>query len=246
MGIKGSETWQLLVESRSPLASRILAEHTVNGKPEMTKVGGLWTYLEDYMTGASLEGTGVNDAVPAAISFQKESVVCIRAKTSSDLLQFTGFVVDKGGLILCTAHDLSDVQDVIVTLDNGQEVDGRLVKIDPRRDLALIDIGRDLSSSVPFTRARDMARIGERIYSITCSNTHQMEFHAGIVDRPMRRANDLPLFQVQMQTLPGSSGSPVFDVEGNLIGVVKGRYRGTDSVGFLIPPETAREFLWGK
>jgi serine protease Do len=45
-----------------------------------------------------------------------------------------------------------------------------------------------------------------------------------------------------MEIYPGSSGSPVFDGEGNLVAVVKGRHRGTDSVGFLIPFETIVEF----
>jgi len=46
-----------------------------------------------------------------------------------------------------------------------------------------------------------------------------------------------------MKIHPGSSGSPVFDEHGNLAAIVTGRYRGTDSVGFLIPFETLMEFL---
>jgi serine protease Do len=41
----------------------------------------------------------------------------------------------------------------------------------------------------------------------------------------------------------GSSGSPFFDAQGRLAAVVKGRYRGTDSIGFLIPFETLLRFL---
>jgi len=46
-----------------------------------------------------------------------------------------------------------------------------------------------------------------------------------------------------MKIYPGSSGSPVFDVQGNLVAIVKGRHRGTDSIGFLIPLETIIEFV---
>jgi len=46
-----------------------------------------------------------------------------------------------------------------------------------------------------------------------------------------------------MEILPGNSGSPVFNGAGDLIGVVKGRYRGTDDVGFMIPLDTITEFL---
>jgi serine protease Do len=55
--------------------------------------------------------------------------------------------------------------------------------------------------------------------------------------------NNAPLLQVVMKTLPGGSGSPVFDREGSLVAMVKGRYRGTDIVGFLTPLEIMRQFL---
>jgi serine protease Do len=53
----------------------------------------------------------------------------------------------------------------------------------------------------------------------------------------------LTYWQVNMEIHPGSSGSPVFDVQGNLVGIVKGRYRGTKSIGFLIPLETIIAFV---
>jgi serine protease Do len=46
-----------------------------------------------------------------------------------------------------------------------------------------------------------------------------------------------------MQIRPGSSGSPVFDLGGKLVAVVKGRYRGAESVGFLIPYASLMKFL---
>jgi serine protease Do len=46
-----------------------------------------------------------------------------------------------------------------------------------------------------------------------------------------------------MDIQPGSSGSPVFDAGGRLVAIVKGRYRGTSTVGFLIPMETVYAFL---
>jgi serine protease Do len=53
----------------------------------------------------------------------------------------------------------------------------------------------------------------------------------------------MPFWQVNMDIYPGSSGSPVFDGQGRLIGMVKGRYRGTSSIGFVIPLETIISFV---
>jgi serine protease Do len=46
-----------------------------------------------------------------------------------------------------------------------------------------------------------------------------------------------------MHVHPGSSGSPVFDLQGNLVAVVKGRYRDAETVGFLIPYATLMNFI---
>ena len=53
----------------------------------------------------------------------------------------------------------------------------------------------------------------------------------------------MPLWQAQMNIHHGSSGSPVFDGQGRMAAMVKGRYRGTDSIGFLIPFEMILQFL---
>jgi serine protease Do len=241
-GFKGNEAWHVVAEPRSSLASRIAGEYTVNGRPDRNKVEGLWVHLENYIAGALPGGSGENDALPMEVLSRKGVVVCLRAK-SNDVIEFTGFIIDRRGLILSTAHDLSEVTDVVVTLDQRQTVEGRLVKIDSSRDLALIDIALDVNAWVPLSDARDIDGIGKRVYAITCSGARHVELHVGMADGPMRRSGGQPLLQVQMETRPGSSGSPVFDGDGNLIGVIKGRYRGTDSVGFLIPPKTVREFL---
>ena len=55
--------------------------------------------------------------------------------------------------------------------------------------------------------------------------------------------SDQLLWQVNMRIHPGSSGSPVFDLEGNLVAMVKGRYRGAETVGFLIPFASLMEFI---
>ena len=55
--------------------------------------------------------------------------------------------------------------------------------------------------------------------------------------------NDQPLWQAHMEIYHGSSGSPVFDVNGNIVAMVKGRYRGTTTTAFLIPMETILIFF---
>lgn len=241
--IKGNESWQVILMPYSPLASYVMAEYTMNGKPDQSKLKELWGYLESYSQSLTLERKNINQEIPTAVLSQRESVVCIKANNRNEPLQFSGFIIDKKGLIISTTHDLKDVREVKVILYNGQEYKGHLVKMDSYRDLTLIDINTKVNSSISLTKGRNFVRIGEKAYSIGCPLNHQGSILFGVIDGLMTHENKLPLLQVDMEILPGSSGSPVFDVKGNLVGIVKGRYRGTVSVGFLIPMETLKDFL---
>ena len=85
--------------------------------------------------------------------------------------------------------------------------------------------------------------MGERVFSIGCPNNLWGTLSPGTINGPPRLVNVRPLWQVEMNIYPGSSGSPVFDAQGQLVAMVKGRYRGTSTVGFLTPLETMIAFL---
>ena len=246
--VKKNERWQITLKPVSPLASDVLAVYTLNDQPDQMKVQGMWDYLETYSRGIYPAGKGRHpeQSVPPAVLSQKESVVCIRAKKKDKPLQFSGFIIDKEGLIISTAHDLEGVRDIIVVLDDGSEIKGKIKKMDIDSDLALISINSKFNSRISLEDSRSLPDNGEMVYFIGCPMNHQGMIQSGIIDGVPRSVNGHPLWQVYMETLPGSSGSPLLDAQGKLFGVVKGRYRGTDSRGFAITINTVMDFLGGK
>ena len=78
---------------------------------------------------------------------------------------------------------------------------------------------------------------------LTCDNG-RVQIQAGKVDKPQAIVNGQPLWQVTLkQVFFGTSGSPVLDAGGRLAGVVKGRFKGEDSRGFLSPVDTINAFM---
>jgi len=234
--LKGKEVWRIMLKPYSPLASSITAEYTLDGLRDNDKIRELKLLIDNYRDSFS-------EAIPPAVLLHNQYIVCIDAGTKEESIHFSGFIVGKDGLVIATAHDLDSVRDVTVLLSNGDELKGSVSKIDVVRDLILIDINRKISSSISLTRARNLLEMGETVYSISCGNGYQSNIHSGIIDGPLGQVNNMPLWQVEMQTLHGASGGPVFDSQGNLVGIVKGRYRGTNLRGFLITMETLTEFL---
>ncbi len=238
---KGSERWEVNLKPFSALATSLSVRYTMDGQPDRTKSEALWAFIEDYLRSPSSEG-GFPQEVPVPVLSRKESLVCIKAKVGGNPIQFSGFLINKEGLVLSTAHDLQGVQEIIVH-HNRHAFQGHLIKLDPEWDLSLIRISLSLNPYIPLAKTRDLLKDGEKVYAMGCLLIQPQEVYFGMIDGPLRQVNHLPLWQVKMGVLPGSSGSPVFDARGDFVGVVKGRYRGSDSIGFLIPARTVREFL---
>jgi serine protease Do len=245
-GVKANQIWKITLIPHSPLAARVQAQYTSNSELHVAPLEELRNYIAEYVSGGDQEvpiNLGDTDYVfPPAVLSLVESAVCIEAKRNDKTVQVTGTVVDQDGVIVCTAHDLDRHQKITVFLHNGQELNATLVKLDPLVDLALLHVNAQLQSFAAVEHGRNLLSLGERLYSVNCAKNGKTRVVQGVVSGPPRKVNGLPLWQVTMEIHPGSSGSPVFDVKGDLVAIVKGRYRGTDSTGFLIPLETIINF----
>jgi len=240
------DEWEITVRPQSALASvaTVIHDDTSGGGSMCRK---LREYVDGYLLGTPHRSPApaVNrpQAVPTAVLDHIESVVCIRGRSGNGSIQFSGFVVDPEGLVLCTAHDLSGHQRVTLTFHDGTSTPGEVIRLDLHRDLALIECPAGDWGFVPLSTGRNLLGMGESVFSIGCPNSLRGTLASGSISGPPRRVKDQPFWQVDMDIYPGSSGSPVFDARGRLVAMVKGRYRGTSTVGFLIPLETIYAFL---
>lgn len=235
---------QITFWPHSPLATRVEAACFFNGKADPTRVQHLWTLLGDHMNAIMDQATEKASVVPAVIMSKTESVVCIYSGPTEKPLQISGFIIDTKGLIISTAHGLSNLkQPITVVLQDGRELQGRVIKLDKRSDLSLVDVKTDLNAPNILSSGRELSGDAEPLYNVVCSSSPGGAILSGTISGPPRKADDQLLWQVNMKIRPGSSGSPVFDVYGNLVAVVKGRYRGADKVGFLIPFTSVIHFL---
>ena len=240
---KGKAACRFDLSPRSALATRIQTS-PANGTVEISEeLDSWWRYLEVYINAPAAETSSADPTIPVPVLSKIESVVCIRTISGEEKEQFSGVIVDKAGLVLSIAHGLLENEDIVVTLYDGKELRGVLIRQDIVQDLALIQISETAFQSVSLTNGRNLLGMGEKIFFIGCVGNLQGTVTTGMINAPPRRGDGQPLWQAHMEIHPGNSGSPVFDKEGALVALVKGRYRGTSSVGFLIPLETIIHFL---
>jgi serine protease Do len=241
--VQGRETWQIDLVPHSALATETQTQYTGTepGPPDMP--GQIASHVKAYLKSDSAKGDGVKQSIPATVVDQLRSVVCIKASFEDENTQFSGFLVDAQGLIISTTHSLKNLQKIRVTHYDGRQYTGDLIKIDHEKDLALVKIDLNQKTFVSLTTGRPTLKMGEKVFTIGCPYELIGTIYSGVVNGLPRKVNRMPYWQVNMEIHPGSSGSPVFDVGGNLVGIVKGRYRGTETIGFLIPVETIIDFI---
>ena len=228
--MRGEEVRGLLVSPRSPLASVVewgpnAGEAHATGTPDDLR--------------ACIDRGGAPTEVLAGEKF----VVCLRTRREGREIRFSGLLIGTEGTIVSTAHDLDRVEAVSVRLRDGRIVPGTIGRRDPLRDLSRIDLAEPVPGFLLEGRVRDRLTPNEPVYSVGCADSGTVRLREGRVGGTPRKSGGMPLWEVRMETIPGSSGGPAFDAGGNLAGLVKGRFRGTKDQGYLIPVGTILEFL---
>lgn len=238
---KPNEHWRITLKPHSPLATLIQTEVRLNH--DSAQLDAFLTFLDGYIHLPDSRPDLRAATVPDLVRRHLRAVVCIFAQNNRNDIQFSGFFIDANGLIVSTAHDFQLHQNVSVLLHDGREVPGRVVRIDPHRDLTLVKAIVSTETAIPLNTGRYLLDSKDPLFAVTCPNSGITGIQSGLLDGLPRKVEGLPLWKVRMKIDQGSSGSPVFDDQGRLAAIVKGHYRGTDAVGFLIPVETLMHFL---
>ena len=242
---KEGTNWKILLKPHSPLATEVWIENDAGRLANGIQFADLWSHLNEYINSLVSHSETQSQSVPSVIKSLSQTIVCIKAKRDDDEIQISGFFADKQGLIISTTHDLTELHKIKVLLWDGQEFDAILVKNNPDKDLALLHINYTPITYISLLTGRNIIKSSERLFSISCLDNLAGTIRSGTIIGPPVSVDNQLLWKISMKTLHGSSGSPVIDEKGNLVGIVKGRYRGIDSIGFLIPFETIIEFLNG-
>ncbi|WP_264753801.1 DegQ family serine endoprotease [Marinobacter sp. P4B1] len=157
----------------------------------------------------------------------------------------SGFIVSKDGYVLTNNHVVEGADEVIVRLNDRREFKAVIVGTDPRSDMAVlkIDNGDDLPV-VSIGRSQDL-KVGEWVFAIGSPFGFDYTVTAGIVSalgRSLPSENYVPFIQTDVAINPGNSGGPLFNLDGEVVGInsqIYTRSGGFMGVSFAIPIDDA-------
>ncbi len=158
----------------------------------------------------------------------------------------SGFIISKDGYVLTNNHVVKDADEVIVRLADRRELKAEVVGTDDRSDVALLKIDADNLPVAKIGKSEDL-KVGEWVLAIGSPFGFDYSATAGIVSalgRALPRENYVPFIQTDVAINPGNSGGPLFNLDGEVVGVnsqIYSRTGGYMGLSFSIPIEVAMD-----
>jgi len=163
----------------------------------------------------------------------------------------SGFIISKDGYVITNNHVVEGATSVVVRLIDRREYDAEVVGTDPQSDLALLKIKE---KNLPFVKFADSdkAKVGEWVLAI--GSPFGLDFSAsqGIISAIGRsipsdgNQNYVPFIQTDVSINPGNSGGPLFNLEGDVVGInsqIYTRSGGSIGLSFAIPSNLAKDVV---
>jgi serine protease Do len=156
----------------------------------------------------------------------------------------SGFIVSSDGYVLTNAHVVADAAEVTVKLTDRREFAAKVIGVDKRSDVALIKIA---ATGLPAVRFGDPAKLrpGQWVVAIGSPFGFENSVTAGVISATARALPDenyVPFIQTDAAVNPGNSGGPLFNLDGQVIGInsqIYSRTGGFMGMSFAIPIDLA-------
>lgn len=156
----------------------------------------------------------------------------------------SGFVISKDGYILTSAHVIKDANEIVVRLTDRREFEAKVIGQDDRSDVALLKVE---ANDLKAVKIGDPAKldVGEWVLAIGSPFGFDSTATAGIVSakgRNLPNENYVPFIQTDVAINPGNSGGPLFNLQGQVVGInaqIYSRTGGFMGLSFAVPIDIA-------
>ncbi|HTN32033.1 MAG TPA: DegQ family serine endoprotease [Pseudomonas sp.] len=152
----------------------------------------------------------------------------------------SGFIISSDGYVLTNNHVVADADEILVRMSDRSELEAKLVGSDPRSDVALLKIEGKNLPIVKLGKSENL-KVGEWVLAIGSPFGFDYSVTAGIVSakgRSLPNESYVPFIQTDVAINPGNSGGPLFNLDGEVVGInsqIFTRSGGFMGLSFAIP-----------
>lgn len=145
--------------------------------------------------------------------------------------------------VVTNYHVIEGAKSIAIKGVNGDYVNSHsatVIASDKFNDLAILKLNNGIinSESIPYSVVTSTAEVGEEIfvlgYPMTSTMGDEIKLTTGVVSSRTGFQGDVSIYQISAPIQPGNSGGPLFDSNGNVIGIVSAKHQGAENVGYAI------------
>lgn len=158
----------------------------------------------------------------------------------------TGFIINERGDIITNNHVVEGADEILVNLDDGRELDAKVIGRDARLDLAVIRINKKGTYPYAILADSDSLNVGDWVIAIGNPFGLGHTVTSGIVSAKARYLGAGPyddFIQTDASINPGNSGGPLFNIHGEVVGINTAIIESGQGLGFAIPINIAKEVV---
>jgi S1-C subfamily serine protease len=148
----------------------------------------------------------------------------------------TGFLIDAKGLMITNAHVVKNSRNIFVQNNKGDQFRAFVVKLDVPRDVAIIKIDDDrfkAFASLPYGIRKTASDIAEPIFTLGFPRD-EIVYGEGYLSAKTGFNGDTLSCQIAVAANPGNSGGPVFNHNGEVIGILSAKETETEGAVFAV------------
>lgn len=166
---------------------------------------------------------------------KSDAVVMIAAASPDGDRLGSGFFISRNGKIVTNYHLIQRAHKIVIKLKSGLAfVPRRVVNLDPEKDIAVIQIEAD--SPVYFKMGNSNAVItGQRVLTIGSPQGLESTISDGLISSIRANEFGMKMFQVSVPLSNGSSGGPLIDLNGEVIGITTAAMSSGQNINFAVP-----------
>ncbi|OOG27216.1 serine peptidase [Thioalkalivibrio denitrificans] len=160
----------------------------------------------------------------------------------------SGFIITEDGYVVTNHHVVHGADEILVRLSDRRTFSAEVVGSDPKSDVALLKIEAEDLPTLKLGNSEDL-QVGEWVLAIGSPFGFDHSVTAGIVSakgRALPTENYVPFIQTDVAINPGNSGGPLFNMDGEVVGInsqIYSRTGGFMGLSFAIPIEMAMEVV---
>ena len=148
----------------------------------------------------------------------------------------TGFLIDTKGFLVTNAHVIQNASHIAVQNNDGHDLKATVVYIDAERDLAVLKINDSrfkAPSSIPYAIKRSSTDISEPIYTLGYPR-NDIVYGEGYLAAKTGFNGDTLTCQIAIAANRGNSGSPIFNHNGEVIGILSTKQNAAEGAVFAL------------